>query len=91
MPRAFGNATATVVAGSDTAGTDAAAIYLARRVPFVWDNARGSMALSDVALQVDRFLQARSAAGQASQIDGELDLIAADVKDKTLESMDVKL
>ena len=65
--------------------------YLARRVPYVWDNARGSTSLGDAALQLNRFLQARTAAGQASQVDTELDALAADVKDKTLESMDVKL
>ena len=43
VPKAFGNATATLVAGVDSAGTDAAAMYLARRVPYVWDNARGSI------------------------------------------------
>src|SRR4029077_20224545 len=37
IPRAFGNATATVVAGADRAGTDAAAMYLARRAPYLWD------------------------------------------------------
>ncbi len=91
VPRAFGPGTATVVAGADPSGTEAAANYLARRVPYVWDNARGSIALSDVALQVNRFLQARNAAGQASQIDTELDTILADVKDKTLESLDVRM
>ena len=91
VPKAFGNATATVVAGMDAAGTDAAAMYLARRVPYVWDNARGSITLTDVALQANRFLQARTAAGQASQIDTELDAVLAEVKNKTLESVDVKL
>src|SRR5262249_21093563 len=91
VPKAFGNATATVVAGADSAGTEAAASYLGRRVPYVWDNARGSMSLADVALQTNRFLQARSAAGQASMADAELDAIAAEVRDKTLESIDVKL
>src|SRR5207237_5607488 len=91
VPKAFGNASATIVAGSDAAGTDAAASYLARRMPYVWDNARGSTSLADVALQVNRFLQARTAAGQASQIDAELDAVAADLKEKTLDSLDVKL
>src|SRR5262249_19247735 len=91
VSRAFGNATATVVAGPDPAGTDAAAMYLARRMPYVWDNARGSTTLSEVALQANRFFQARNAAGQASQIDTELDTILADVKGKALESFDVKL
>jgi hypothetical protein len=91
VPRAFGNATATVVAGADPAGTEAAALYLARRVPHVWDNARGSISLGDAALQVTRFLQARSAAGQASLIDAELDAILNDVKGRELESFDVKM
>src|SRR5438093_610887 len=91
LSKAFGNATATVVAGADAAGTDAAASHLGPRVPYVWDNARGSISLGDVALQLNRFLQARTAAGQASQVDTELDALVADVKDKTLDSMDVKL
>ncbi|HXI31091.1 MAG TPA: hypothetical protein VNG89_21790, partial [Vicinamibacterales bacterium] len=91
VPRAFGNASATVVAGPDAAGTEAAASYLARRVPYVWNNARGAATLGDVALQANRFFQARTAAGQASQIDSELDAIVADVKGKTIESIDVKL
>ena len=91
VPRAFGNASATIVAGADPAGTEAAATYLARRMPYVWDNARGSTTLGDVALQMNRFLQARTAAGQASQIDVELAAVAADLKEKTLESLDVKL
>jgi len=91
VPKAFGNATATVVAGADAAGTEAAASYLARRMPYVWDNARGSTTLADAALQVNRFLQARTAAGQASQIDAELDALAADLKERPLDSLDVKL
>jgi zinc carboxypeptidase len=91
VPKAFGNATATVVAGADAAGTEAGALYLARRAPYVWSNARGSLTLSDVALQANRFLQARNAAGQASQIDTELDAVLADMKGKTIESVDVKL
>ena len=91
VPKAFGGVTATVVAGNDSAGTEAASLYLARRAPYVWDNARGSITLADVALQANRFLQARTAAGQASQIDTELDAVLADIKDKTLESVDVKL
>ena len=91
VPRAFGNASATVVAGPDPAGTEAAATYLARHVPYVWSNARGATTLGEVALQANRFFQARTAAGQASQIDTELDAITADLKDKSLDSLDVRL
>jgi zinc carboxypeptidase len=91
VPRAFGNASATVVAGPDVAGTEAAASYLARRVPYVWSNVRGATTLADVALQANRFFQARTAAGQASQIDTELDALLPDLKERSLESLDVKL
>jgi hypothetical protein len=91
VPRAFGNASATVVAGPDAAGTEAAALYLARHVPYVWSNTRGAATLGEVALQTNRFFQARTAAGQASQIDSELDSIVAEIKDKPLEAIDVRL
>ncbi len=73
VPKAFGNATATVVAGADAAGTEGACDYLARRMPSLWDTARGAPALSDVVTDVTRFFQARSGAGQASQALGELE------------------
>ncbi len=91
VPRAFGNATATVVAGADAAGSEAAAMYLARRVPYVWETARGSLTTSDVATDLSRFLSARSGAGQASLAMGELDAIAKELKDKKLQSAEVKL
>jgi hypothetical protein len=91
VPKAFGNATATVVAGADAAGTEGACDYLARRMPSLWDTARGAPALSDVVTDVTRFFQARSGAGQASQALGELESIAADLKDKKLESFEAKL
>jgi hypothetical protein len=91
VPRAFGNATATVVAGADAAGTEAACDYLARRVPYIWDVARGAPELDQVVTHVTRFFQARSGAGQASQAIGELESIAADIKDKKLESVEAKL
>ena len=47
VPRAFGAPTATVVAGADPAGTDAASMYLARRLPYLWDTKRGALSLDD--------------------------------------------
>lgn len=91
VPRAFGNATATVVAGADAAGSEAAAMYLGRRVPYVWDTARGALTFSDVATDVSRFLAARSGAGQASLALGALDAAVKDLKEKKLQSVDVKL
>ncbi len=91
VPRAFGNATATVVAGADAAGTGAACDFLARRLPYVWEVARGAPTLDDIVTEATRFLQARSGAGQASEALSELENIAADLKDKKLESLEAKL
>lgn len=91
VPQAFGSSRATVVAGADDAGTDAAAAYLARRTPYIWDTKRGAPAIDDVTRDVGRFLQARSGAGQASQALTELDDILRGLGDKTIESFDAKL
>ena len=91
VPQAFGTSRATVVAGADDAGTDAAAAFLARRAPYIWDTRRGAPSIEDVTSDVSRFLQARSGAGQASQALSELDDILKGLKDKTIESFDAKL
>lgn len=91
VPRAFGGNTATVVAGADAAGTDAAAMYLARRVPYVWNNARGALGYEDVSAEAARFLAGRSGAGQAAQALHGLDEIIDDLRDKTIESFQATL
>ena len=89
--KAFGNATSTIAAGADPAGTLAACDYLARRVPYIWDVRRGAPTLDEAVAQANRFFQARSGAGQASQALGDLENIAADLKEKKLESFEAKL
>jgi Zinc carboxypeptidase/S-layer like family, C-terminal region len=91
VQKAFGNATATVVAGADPAGTDAASMYLARRVPVVWNNTRGALNYDQVAAELTRFLAGRSGAGQAGQALQEIDSVLDEVRDKTLESFEAKL
>ena len=91
VPRAFGNATATVVAGADPAGTEAASLYLARRAPYLWDVERGAATVGDVKDEVRRLFQGRSGAGQAGQAVRALDDVLADAKGKTVESFDAKL
>jgi Zinc carboxypeptidase/S-layer like family, outer domain len=91
VPRAFGNATATVVSGADAAGTEAAAMYLARRVPFIWDNRRGAITADQVAAELTRFLAGKSGAGQAGRAVQELDAVLNDLRDKTIESFEAKL
>jgi Zinc carboxypeptidase/S-layer like family, C-terminal region len=91
VPRAFGNATATVVSGADAAGTEAAAMYLARRVPYVWDNRRGAITAEQVSVELTRFLDGKSGAGQAGRAVQELDTVLNDLRDKTIESFEAKL
>ena len=91
VPRAFGNATATVVAGADPAGTLAASRYLAGRPPYLWDVQRGALTYEDLAGEVTKFLAAKSGAGQASQAAVELKAVLDDLKGKTIESFGARL
>ncbi|HET7619819.1 MAG TPA: hypothetical protein VFK20_15035, partial [Vicinamibacterales bacterium] len=91
VPNAFGNVTATVVAGADAAGTDAAAMYLARRVPYVWDNTRGALSDDDVIAETANFFRGRSGAAQAGRAVHELDDVIEGLRDKTIESFDAHL
>jgi hypothetical protein len=97
VPKAFGNLTATVVAGADPTGTEAAASYLARRVPYVWENQRGALSYGDLRTELNKFLAAKTAAGQAAQALSEAQQImrelrsAAQAAQKPLESVEVKV
>jgi hypothetical protein len=91
VPRAFGTATATVVAGADAAGTLAASNYLAGRAPYLWDVARGGLTVEDLATDVSRFLAAKSGAGQAGQAVQELKAVLDELQGKTIESFDARL
>ncbi|MCX6544037.1 MAG: M14 family zinc carboxypeptidase [Acidobacteria bacterium] len=91
VPRAFGVATATVVAGADQAGTDAASLYLARRAPYLWDIARGAFSYDDLITEATRFLGGKSGAGQAAQAVQELGSLLDGLKGKKVETLDAKL
>ena len=80
VPKAFGNTTATVVAGRDPAGTEAASLYLSRRVPYVWDNRRGAYSFSDLRTEANKFFAAKSAAGQAAQAVNEVVQLVSDLR-----------
>ena len=91
VPRAFGASTATVVAGADPAGTAAAAMYLARRVPAVWDNSRGALSFNDIEDELGRLLGGKSGGGQAGQALHALENVLAELRGKTVESIDATL
>lgn len=88
VPQAFGEATATAVVGADAAGTEAAGLYLGRRLPYLWDVQRGAFSLSDLRDQAVRFFRGRSGAGQAAQAEREVRAIARELRGKTLESVE---
>jgi hypothetical protein len=96
VPRAFGGVTATVVAGADDTGTEAAARYLSRHIPYVWDTRRGALSIADVKTELTKFLGARSGAGQASQALVELEAIARELSLReggltALEGVEIKV
>jgi len=93
VPKAFGDVTATVVAGADPAGTETASHYLARRVPYIWDTRRGAASFADLRTELGKFLGGKSAAGQAAQAVRELDQIAAELRaqNRTVTSFDATL
>jgi len=91
VPKAFGSATATMVAGADPAGTDAAALYLARRAPYVWANTRGALTYGDVVAELTGILNGKSGAGHAGQALHELDDVLEGLRGTTVESFEAKL
>lgn len=91
VPRAFGNTTATVVAGADPEGADAASLYLASRLPYLWRTRPGDITLDDVKADVAGFLGGRSGAGQAANALAALDGILDEVQGAALETFQVKL
>jgi len=91
VPRAFGPPTATVVAGADASGTDAAAMYLARRLPYIWDIARGGLSFADVKEHTTDFFAAKTGGAQASLAMREIDDVLKSLEGKTIESFDAKV
>jgi hypothetical protein len=91
VPRAFGAPTATIVAGADVAGTDAAAMYLARRLPYLWDTARGGPSVDDVKDHATDFFAAKTGGGQAGLALRELDDVLKSLDGKTVESFEAKV
>jgi hypothetical protein len=91
VARAFGPATATVVAGADPAGTLAASRYVAARMPYLWQTRRGDLTLEDLSGEVAKLLGARSGAGQAGQAATEMRAILDDLQGKPIESFSARL
>ncbi len=67
VPGAFGDSPAVRVLGGDAAGLDAAAAYLAGRLPSLWETRRGEVDFTAIEEDARAFLRSRSSAGQAAR------------------------
>ena len=67
VPGAFGDSPAVRVRGGDAAGLDAAAAYLAGRLPSLWETRRGEVDFTAIEEDARAFLRSRSSAGQAAR------------------------
>lgn len=90
---AFGDATATIVAGADSSGTNAAALHLTRRLPSLWDTQAGAPTIQDLENETADFLAGRNAAGQAARASIALDQLLREISrgSAPLESLTAKL
>lgn len=91
VPAAFGPFPAVLVSGGDVAGLNAAAMYLARSIPYVWTPRRGEDSLSDVEDELRAFFRARTSAGQAAAAVDALQEIVDGLVADSVESMDVRI
>ena len=92
VPNAFGNVTATVVAGADPPGTEAASQYLAAASRTSGTTRAARCPLPTSAPRWRAFSAARASAGQASQALREVGRRSSTrSRDKTIESFEAKL
>ncbi len=63
---AAGRRHALVIAGSDSAGSEAIAGHVARRLPWLWTPGKGETELAAIERDVRRFVQGRGTAGQVA-------------------------
>jgi hypothetical protein len=89
MPRAFGGRNGLVIGGSDASGAAAAASYVARRMPYLWEHGKGRYHLADVETAVRRFVQARDAGGQVALAVHTLDRWLARLAGRPVDSLHI--
>ena len=67
------------------------AMYLARRLPYVWDTARGALGFDDVKEHASDFFSVKTGGSQASLAIRELDDVLKTLDGKTIESFEAKV
>jgi hypothetical protein len=91
VPKAFGSYPAVVVSGGDAAGVNAAAMYFARSIPYLWKPRRGEVSFTQIEDDLWAFFRARSSGGQAAAAMGALESTLNSLKVGDLESIDAKV
>jgi len=91
VPRAFGNFPAIAVMGGDAAGVNAAAMYFARSVPYLWRPRRGEVSFTQIEDELSAFFRARSSAGQAAAAIGALESTLESIKTNDVDTIDAKV
>ena len=91
VPDGWNGNSAVVVTGGDLRGEEAATDYLARRLPYVWDTAKGQPRLSDARAVVRRTLEGRTTASQAALALTALDEILDDLNELSVPPTDLRV
>jgi hypothetical protein len=82
---------AILLSGADAAGMDAALDYAADRLPHLQARGKDQPTLGDIADEARVFFAGRSQAGQAAMAVYKLDQMLADLKGKSLDSLEAKI
>ncbi len=90
VPKAFGKSAALLIHAPDTLGLDKTLDYLAQTFPYFDKPFEGEPKLQDVARDFDRFLRGEKGGAEAF-IQRQLEKLTAEVKDRELESLEVRL
>ena len=91
VPQAFGASSAVLVTGGDEAGVNAAAMYLAAHVPYLWETRRGEVSFEQIGGDLTAFFRGRSTSGQAARATVELDDVLESLEGKELKSIEAKV
>ena len=90
-PKAFGKKSAVVITGGDKVGVERALRQVSERFPNIWSRGKDSKTLDDVESEFWSFLSGRSPAGQAATAVYKLELLAQELSDKDLASVEVRV
>jgi len=90
VPEAFNKSNALALAGADASGVESLLSYLSQTFPFFDEYKQGTPRISDVPLDLERFLKGERGSAEAF-FQQKLTKTAEDIRGKELESLSVEL